>query len=104
MVARELDRIEKQILLRAQRSRVWRAPTQAEELGSPYAIDPNADYSTEPTTLVEFRLQEAPAGTRLSSSESGFEHIPLARRAEAFRMSDGGGSQQVQNIERHVTA
>jgi uncharacterized protein YndB with AHSA1/START domain len=152
MVAQKLDRIEKQILLRAPRSRVWRALTQAEEFGSwfgvklegafaaqtsvtgrittpgyehvkfelvvqqlepesyfsyrwhPYAIDPSADYSKEPTTLVEFRLEEVPGGTRLSLSESGFEHIPLARRAEAFRMNDGGWSQQVQNIERHVTA
>ncbi len=35
--------------------------------------------------------------------ESGFDRIPLARRAEAFRMNEGGWAQQAKNIERHVT-
>jgi uncharacterized protein YndB with AHSA1/START domain len=70
----------------------------------PYAIDPNVDYSREPTTLVEFHLEEVAGGTRLRVSESGFEHIPLARRAEAFLRNDGGWSQQMQNVERYVTA
>ena len=30
----------------------------------PYAIDPNVDYSTEPTTLCEFTLEEVAEGTR----------------------------------------
>ena len=30
----------------------------------PYAIDPEVDYSAEPKTLVEFRLEEADGGTR----------------------------------------
>jgi uncharacterized protein YndB with AHSA1/START domain len=68
----------------------------------PYAIDPDADYASEPTTLVEFTLEDAGAGTRLTIVESGFERIPLARRAEAFRMNDGGWSEQARNIERHV--
>jgi len=69
----------------------------------PYAIDPTIDYSSEPTTLVEFRLAEADGGTLLTIVESGFDQIPLARRAEAFRMNDGGWTQQAQNIERHVS-
>jgi len=69
----------------------------------PYAIDPGVDYSKEPTTLVEFHLEEVTGGTRLRLSESGFESIPLVRRAEAFRMNEGGWSQQLLNIERHVT-
>ena len=69
----------------------------------PYAIDPNVDYSSEPTTLVEFRLAEADGGTLLTIVESGFDQIPLARRAEAFKMNDGGWTQQAQNIERHVS-
>jgi hypothetical protein len=36
--------------------------------------------------------------------ESGFDRIPAARRAEAFRMNDGGWTAQVQNIARHVEA
>jgi len=69
----------------------------------PYAIDPAVDYSQEPTTLVEFNLDEASGDTVLTIAESGFDRIPLARRAEAFRMNDGGWTQQVKNIERHVT-
>src|ERR1700734_2690461 len=38
----------------------------------PYAIDPNADYSAEPPTLVEFTLQDVPGGTLLVVVESGF--------------------------------
>ena len=68
----------------------------------PYAIDPATDYSTEPTTLVEFRLEETADGRMLTVTESGFEHIPLHRRDEAFRMNDKGWAAQVQNIRRHV--
>ena len=68
----------------------------------PYAVDPKADYSQEPTTLVEFRLEEADGGTILTIVESGFDRIPVARRAEAFRMNDGGWTQQLTNIARYV--
>jgi len=68
----------------------------------PYAIDPDVDYSAEPTTLVEFRLEEADGGTGLTVVESGFGGIPLARRAEAFRMNDEGWAGQLVNIARHV--
>jgi uncharacterized protein YndB with AHSA1/START domain len=145
------DRIEKEILLRAPRPRVWRALTDAGEFGAwfrvkltgrfaagerikgkithpgyehltmdltvermdaerlfsfrwhPYAIDPEVDYSAEPTTLVEFRLEEASDGTRLTVVESGFDRIPAARRAEAFRMNDQGWAAQMENIQRHVS-
>lgn len=69
----------------------------------PYAIDPKVDYSGEPPTLVEFRLEEIPTGTLLLLTESGFDKIPAHRRAEAFRMNEGGWGQQMKNIERHVT-
>jgi uncharacterized protein YndB with AHSA1/START domain len=144
------DRIEKQIVLRAPRSRVWRALSDAEEFGGwfgvklqgafsegatvrgqithpgyehlmmevfverveperyiawrwhPYAVDPKIDYSNEPTTLVEFHLKEIPNGTEVTVVESGFSQIPLGRRDEAFRMNEGGWTQQMRNIERHV--
>lgn len=70
----------------------------------PYAIDPDVDYSSEPTTLVEFHLEDAPEGTRLTIVESGFDAVPVERRAEAFRMNSQGWSQQVQNIAQHVAA
>jgi uncharacterized protein YndB with AHSA1/START domain len=70
----------------------------------PYAVEAGVDYSGEPTTLVEFRLEEANGGTRLTVIESGFDRIPLARRAEAFRMNEQGWAEQLENIERHVAA
>jgi uncharacterized protein YndB with AHSA1/START domain len=145
------NQIEKKILLRAPRSRVWRALTDAGEFGTwfgvklkgdfvrgqsiegqitsrgyehmtmdvlvermepetlfsfrwhPYAIDPKIDYTTEPTTLVEFRLDDAPEGTLLTVVESGFDRIPKERRAEAYRMNTGGWAAQLVNIERHVS-
>ncbi|HEV8382120.1 MAG TPA: SRPBCC family protein [Gemmatimonadales bacterium] len=143
------DRIEKRVVLRAPRTRVWRALTNAEEFGTwfrtklegqfaegrpirgritapgydhavemlvermdperyfsyrwhPYAIDPAADYSTEPTTLVEFHLEDADGGTAVTIVESGFDRIPLARRAEAYRMNDKGWAGQLGNLARYV--
>ena len=146
------DRIEKRIVLRAPRSRVWRAIATAEEFGAwfavklegefvegatirgkithpgyehvtmemqvqrmeperyfayrwhPYAIDSNVDYSSEPTTLVEFQLEETDGGALLTIVESGFDQIPLERRAKAFRMNDRGWAEQTLNIERYVSA
>ena len=68
----------------------------------PYAVDPAIDYSKEPTTLVEFRLEPIASGTRLFVTETGFDAIPKERRFEAFRMNEGGWSAQLTNIERHV--
>ena len=68
----------------------------------PYAIDPNQDYCGEPPTLVEFTLQSIPTGTLLRIVESGFDKLPRKRGLEAFRMNDGGWSQQIQNIAGHV--
>ncbi len=70
----------------------------------PYAVEPGVDYSGEPTTLVEFRLEEVAGGTKLTVVESGFDRIPVSRRAEAYRMNDGGWAEQIKNIERHVAA
>lgn len=69
----------------------------------PYAVDPKADYSTEPMTLVEFVLEKTAGGTRLRVTESGFDSIPAGRRDEAFRMNNGGWEEQVKNIEAYVT-
>lgn len=68
----------------------------------PYAIDPGMDYSKEEPTLVEFRLEATATGTRVTVTESGFEKVPEARRAEAFRMNNGGWAQQVKNLEEYV--
>jgi uncharacterized protein YndB with AHSA1/START domain len=147
----DTDRIEKKVILRAPRSRVWRAITNAEEFGAwfrvklegafvegatirgkithpgyehltmevqverieperyfayrwhPYAIDPTVDYSPEPMTLVEFRLDDADGAILLTIVESGFDRVPLARRAEAFKMNEHGWTEQTRNIDRHVS-
>lgn len=87
----------------------WEAAVQAMEpewlfsfTWHPYAVDPQFDYSQEPPTLVEFRLEEIPGGTLLELTESGFENIPIGRRPEAFRRNDGGWAEQMKNIEGHV--
>ena len=68
----------------------------------PYAIDPKIDYSKETPTLVEFRLEKTASGTLLVLTESGFDRIPSDRRLDAFRMNDGGWTQQTKNLESHV--
>jgi uncharacterized protein YndB with AHSA1/START domain len=68
----------------------------------PYAIDPNEDYSGEPSTLVEFTLEKTAKGTLLRVVESGFDKIPKKRREEAFRMNDGGWAEQMKNIAQHL--
>jgi uncharacterized protein YndB with AHSA1/START domain len=70
----------------------------------PAAIDNSVDYSHEPTTLVVFELKEAQDGTLLSVVESGFDKVPAARRADAFRLNSGGWDQQMGNIAKHVAA
>lgn len=69
----------------------------------PFAIDRDYDYSKEPTTLVVFELADAPEGTELTIVESGFDAIPLERRAKAFAANDGGWSHQAKLVEKYVT-
>jgi uncharacterized protein YndB with AHSA1/START domain len=155
------DRIEKKILLRAPRKRVWKALTDSTEfekwfgvkfhgpfkpgvsmrgelIGTsvdaevakmqrqyvhkpfeltvetmeperlfsfrwhPYAVDPSVDYSAEPTTLVEFVLEEAEGGVMLTVTESGFDKLPLERRAKAFTANNNGWGIVVTLIERYL--
>jgi uncharacterized protein YndB with AHSA1/START domain len=68
----------------------------------PYAVDNSVDYSGEPPTLVEFRLEPTSGGTRLVVVESGFDALPAHRREIALRMNDGGWVQQMKNLKTHV--
>ena len=69
----------------------------------PYSVDPQVDYSQEPATLVEFKLEKTARGTLLVVTESGFDALPPGRRDEAFRMNSGGWTEQLKNIEAYVT-
>jgi uncharacterized protein YndB with AHSA1/START domain len=68
----------------------------------PYALDAAVNYADEPMTLVEFILKETDGGTAVTIVESGFDRIPLARRALAFRMNDGGWTGQMKNLAQYV--
>ncbi len=70
----------------------------------PYGIDPKIDYTKEAPTLVEFKLEKSPIGTRVLLTESGFDKVPEYRREEAFRMNDGGWAEQMKNIESHLAS
>lgn len=155
------DRIEKQILLKATRERVWRAISDSTNFGAwfgvqfegpfvvgkelrgrivptqvdpevakmqephtgipfvifvdciepqtrfafrwhPFAIDMEKDYSREPMTLVDFDLSDGEGGTLLTISESGFDQVPIERRAEAFRANEGGWEHQSRLIEKYL--
>jgi len=155
------DRIEKKLLLRAPRKRVWRALSDSAEFGTwfgiefdgpfapgarlrgvivpttvnaevgkaqkefegkqieitieqmeperlfsfrwhPHAIEHGVDYSGEPTTLVAFTLEEVADGVMLTVTESGFDRIPLERRAKAFTANEQGWSMMVRVIEEYL--
>ncbi len=63
---------------------------------------PGADISAAPATLVEFTLEERAEGTLLTVIESGFEQIPLERRAAMFAENEQGWSIQARLIEAHL--
>lgn len=155
------DRIEKKILLRAPRKRIWRALSDSTEFGTwfgvkfegpftpgarvrgtivgtkvdadvakaqkeyagipfdiiidrieperlfsfrwhPNAVERGVDYSHEPTTLIVFTLEEVANGVMLTVTESGFDQIPLARRAKAFEANEQGWGMVVKLIEKHL--
>jgi len=68
----------------------------------PGAVKPGVDYAAEPTTLVTFSLEEVPNGVMLTVTESGFDQIPLARRAKAFTGNEQGWSIQMTLIEEYL--
>jgi len=69
----------------------------------PAAVDPKIDYQAEPTTLVEFRLEETADGTAVAITESGFDRLPASRRAEAFRMNESGWAGQSKKLASYVS-
>jgi uncharacterized protein YndB with AHSA1/START domain len=68
----------------------------------PNAVKSGVDYSAEPATLVEFALEEVSNGVMLTVTESGFDQIPLARRAKAFEANEQGWGMTVKVIEEYL--
>jgi uncharacterized protein YndB with AHSA1/START domain len=68
----------------------------------PFAVEPGVDYSKEPATLVVFELAEVEGGTLLKITESGFDRIPLERRAKAFAANEGGWEHQTRLVQKYV--
>jgi uncharacterized protein YndB with AHSA1/START domain len=68
----------------------------------PFAVDSGVDYSKEPSTLVAFQLEDSSGGTMLTVTESGFDQIPLERRAKAFAANEGGWTAQMKLIEKYL--
>jgi hypothetical protein len=68
----------------------------------PGAVEPGEDLSAEPMTLVVFELQDIPEGTLLKVVETGFDRIPLARRAKAFGDNEEGWAAEMTAIEEHL--
>lgn len=68
----------------------------------PFAIDSTVDYSREPMTLVTFTLAPVDGGTMLTVVETGFDGIPIERRADAFEANTEGWDMQVRLIEKYL--
>ncbi len=68
----------------------------------PYELEPGMDPLKAPTTLVAFELQPVADGTLLTVSESGFDRIPLERRAQAFTSNEGGWEHQTKLIQKYL--
>ncbi|MGA7872956.1 MAG: SRPBCC family protein [Candidatus Binatus sp.] len=68
----------------------------------PYAVEPGVDYSKEQATLVVFELEEVSGGTMLTVTESGFDRIPIERRAKAFAANSDGWEHQMKLIAKYL--
>ena len=85
----DIDRVDKGVLL------AWR-------WANPDPKAPAVDLSKEPKTYVSFELADTDGGTRLKVIESGFDALPMPRRADAYRENDAGWTEQLQNIKKYV--
>jgi len=68
----------------------------------PFDEESGVDYSKEPWTLVEFRLEQVAGGTMLTITESGFDAIPLDQRAKALTNHEQGWAAQGNLIEKYL--
>jgi len=68
----------------------------------PGSKQPGEDNSSEPATLVEFRLTEVEGGTLVTIVESGFDRLSLARRTRVFEENDKGWEFQLASLTRYA--
>ena len=68
----------------------------------PYAVEDGADYSQEPTTLVDFTLAETSDGVLLRIVESGFDKLPAERRVSAFEHNSEGWAAQTELVRKYL--
>jgi uncharacterized protein YndB with AHSA1/START domain len=66
--------------------------------------DPETGVATPASTLVVFTLEEREDGTMLTVTESGFDQIPLERRAKMFAANDQGWAIQMKLVEAYLAA
>ena len=144
-----LSTIERSVLIRAPRARVWRAITDPAEFSAWFQVkaegafapgarvrmtstDPScmgivfyieiADVQPEhsfswrwhpgaeqppegadaPKTLVRFQLEDGDGGTRVTVTETGFEHVALERRAKVFGENSQGWKEQMAKLDRYL--
>lgn len=146
---KELLGIERTMVLRAPRARVWRALTRAQEFSRWFEVKMSGEFApgtridmetthpdyagirfpvfverVEPeslfawrwfpggdnperedrgqTTLVTFKLEEVPEGTRITVEETGFDRVSLAQRAKAYEDNLGGWEGQFAALAKYV--
>lgn len=68
----------------------------------PGVPEADRDYTKEPRTRVEFRLEATDNGTRLTIVESGFDALPADRRDKAMRDNTNGWNVQANNLASYV--
>lgn len=68
----------------------------------PFGVEEGVDYASEAMTLIEFVLEERGNDTLLTVTESGFDRIPLPRRARAFQANEQGWTSVLRLIEEHL--
>lgn len=69
----------------------------------PSAVDPDTAYPPDAKVLVEFHLEPAGHGTRLTIVESGFSQFPETKRLDVLRSNTAGWEIQAGHIAAHVT-
>jgi uncharacterized protein YndB with AHSA1/START domain len=68
----------------------------------PFGVEDGSDSTDEPTTLVEFTLEETSDGVLLRIVESGFEAIGAERRNSAFESNEQGWSAQTELVRKYL--